>query len=508
MSSEDSLVVALQSGTETVTDPPISETTPLLSSTTSEKKPWYSIERYAKSPAIYILPVILGSRLAIFIPTSTTVYIIQQVVCRSYYRANDPSRIPPGGTMPDDLCIAPDVQQLYSAIVSSIGVLNGIACMIGYSVLNHFSSRYGRKPAILLLLGIALTSNLSLLLSQMMSDEIWEVVWLGLWVLCDAFASVYLMIFLATTYVFDLVGAENRSSFLSMMYGCGILGGALAFGTGGAVTTGTHNILPVYRLAAILHVLVLVFTFFFLPESFTMEKRNELLRRSSEESQNNRNGLFQPIVSKLKTIVAPLKVLKPKFNYKPDQMGFFLAFLSLSYTFTTILVVPTIIPILRPIYKRRARQHHLTDSESSDQDTVSESTDYLDIHIAVVSLIVEAGGYVLFSAMTTKTGQYIAAFIIALGGGARAVFRSVVAASVEPLKQGETLAAVEMVASIGMVISPLYMGAVLSATIVIMPALIFYTIALIVLLGASVLFLIKDSDRYIKHPSQPLEVNE
>jgi len=314
------------------------------------------------------------------------------------------------------------------------------------------------------------------------------------------------------------------------------------------VTTGTHNILPVYRLAAILHVLVLVFTFFFLPESFTMEKRNELLRRSSEESQNNRNGLFQPIVSKLKTIVAPLKVLKPKydertgrrnwrlffctlhallveiggnyahtilviyltarFNYKPDQMGFFLAFLSLSYTFTTILVVPTIIPILRPIYKRRARQHHLTDSEPSDQDTVSESTDYLDIHIAVVSLIVEAGGYVLFSAMTTKTGQYIAAFIIALGGGARAVFRSVVAASVEPLKQGETLAAVEMVASIGMVISPLYMGAVLSATIVIMPALIFYTIALIVLLGASVLFLIKDSDRYIKHPSPPLDMNE
>lgn len=119
-----------------VVDSSISEETPLLLPLAegSVKKPWYSIERYSTTPAIYIIPVVLGARLANSVPTSTTVYIIQQVVCRLYYQSNDPSRIPSDGPLSDDLCMAPGVQQEFSTLISLLGVLNGIAC--GYRLLD------------------------------------------------------------------------------------------------------------------------------------------------------------------------------------------------------------------------------------------------------------------------------------------------------------------------------------------------------------------------------------
>ncbi|KIK58154.1 hypothetical protein GYMLUDRAFT_246195 [Collybiopsis luxurians FD-317 M1] len=527
----------------------VSESTPLLqisSPVEDSTYPWYSPKRY-HSPAICLIPVVLIARLAASIPASTTVYVVQQNVCRLYYTLHDPDRIPPEGPMPDELCDAPGVQQQFSAFIASIGALNGFACVIGYSALSHFSSRYGRKPAIILILALGLFSNLCLLLSTWHRvNEIWEIVLLVLWILCDAFASIHMMGFLSTTYVVDIVDPDNRSSLLSTVYGWGLLGGAIAFGLGGVITTKTHNVLPVFRSAAILNALNLLFTCFFLPESFPKEKRDELRRRASEETQYHRKGSIRQLVSKLGAAFAPMKMLKPvyneqtgrrnwrlvwcalyillveiggnytptaaviyltaRFNYKADDIGFLLGFLCITYTLTSTILVPAIIRALRPLYRRKAPGNN--DAEGHDM-----GTDQLEIHISVISWIAEIVGFLLLSYMTTKTGHYAgmnsisfptlpritvyaAALITALGAGRAPLFRSIVAASVEPLKQGETIAAVEMVASVGVLISPMYMGAVLSASISTMPSLVFYLNGLIVLMGTSVLFLIKDSDRY------------
>ncbi|KAF5349455.1 hypothetical protein D9757_012422 [Collybiopsis confluens] len=513
-------------------EPLSDEVTPLLQSPPQDPYLWYSPQRYL-SPAIFVFPVALVARLSSSIPTSTTVYIVQQNVCRFYYRAHDPSRIPVEGPMPDELCDAPGVQQQFSAVVASIGVLTGIACVIGYSVLSHLSSTYGRKPAIILVLALGLSSNVSLLLSTWHRvGEIAEVVLLVLWILFDSFASLFLFVFLATTYVVDLVDAENRSRLLSSVYGWGLLGGALAFSLGGIVTTQTHDVLLVFRAATVLNVLNLLFTIFFLPESFSKERREELRRRAAEETQHRQGGFFQMIISKLGAAFSPVRMLKPvynqntgkrnwrlvwcalhifigeigssytptiavifltvKFNYKPDETGFILAFISLAYAFTNTVIIPAIIPALRPLYNRKV----LRESDTGDQNTVSNGTDRIDIHISVISWMAEMVGFLLFSYMTSTAGQYFAISIVALGAGKAPLFRSIVAASVEPLKQGETIAAIEMVASIGMLISPLYMGIVFSASITTMPSLVFYCNGLIILMGMSLLFFIKDSDRY------------
>lgn len=96
------------------------------------------------------------------------------------------------------------------------------------------------------------------------------------------------------------------------------------------MTTMTHNILPVFRLAAIVYIVVLTFTFFFLPESFAKEKRDELRRRhASEEPQNTRKNLLQSLVSKVKMIFAPLKGLKPKYNERTGRRNWRLFFCTL-----------------------------------------------------------------------------------------------------------------------------------------------------------------------------------
>lgn len=66
-----------------------------------------------------------------------------------------------------------------------------------------------------MLLVIGLSSNIFLLVSQM--NENWELAMLVLWALFDSFASAFLMLFLATTYVFDLVKTENRYVTLSSL---------------------------------------------------------------------------------------------------------------------------------------------------------------------------------------------------------------------------------------------------------------------------------------------------
>ncbi|KAF9068291.1 major facilitator superfamily domain-containing protein [Rhodocollybia butyracea] len=513
---------------------PTSEATPLLYSTSSAPRPWYSIRGY--SPAIFIIPVIVLARLASNLPTSTTVYLIQQIVCRNYYQNHDPSRIPPDGTMSDDMCEVEDVQQQYSAVVSLIGVCNGIACIIGYSAFSYFSSRYGRKPAVLVTLGLALLSNSFLLLSQIM-DEKFELALLLLWIICDLFANFYFMLFLSTTYVFDMVDAENRSSFISMMYGWMTVGGALAFAVGGALTLGTQSILPVFRAAAVFNLLAFLFALLFLPESFTIEKRAELRRRAeSAESRNLRKGFLKRLVLKSKAAVAPFNNLKPvynertgrhnwrtfvcalhlllvetganyaptimiiyltaKYSYKPDEMGFLLSFFSISYAVVAGILVPLIIRGLRPVYKRRFDP---TGSPPESTDTVTKGADRLNIHISMISWIAEVIAFILFTYMRTKTGHYTAIFFLALGAGKAPVFRGSLPPSdteSTTINTGETLAAVEMVGGIGMLISPLYMGTVFSSTVIAMPSLVFYTNGLVVLLGVSVLLLIKDSDRY------------
>ncbi|KAG1772863.1 hypothetical protein EV702DRAFT_1245881 [Suillus placidus] len=151
--------------------------------------------------------------------------------------------------------------------------------------------------------------------------------------------------------------------------------------------------------------------------------------------------------------------------------------------------------VLRPIYARKVA---LPEDQQGPSDViaVSTSTDLLDVHIAFISWVINAISYIMVSATTTQVSHLIAVTVVGFGAAHTPIIRSLVVSSVDPLQQGEVLAAIKMMSSIGAFLSPLVMGGIFTVTISTQPMLVFYIHAAIVIAAASLLFLIRESDRY------------
>jgi hypothetical protein len=93
------------SGHEDRTERVLTEDTPLLG---AQSVPINHLSRRF-TPETLIIPIALGYRLAATLPATTTLEIVKLVVCRQYYLAHDPTRIPPAGPMPTQLCMKPAV---------------------------------------------------------------------------------------------------------------------------------------------------------------------------------------------------------------------------------------------------------------------------------------------------------------------------------------------------------------------------------------------------------------
>ena len=128
-------------------------------------------------------------------------------------------------------------------------------------------------------------------------------------------------------------------------------------------------------------------------------------------------------------------------------------------------IIPRILRHLRPLYKRKqlvglaevdsSPDSHGDTSGSNLGNGVLETSDRLDVHITIGSWFIESLAYIAVATTTTLTSQlaglsYIhihllsilrkqlitAVVCIGFGAGRVPVFRSVVSATVDPLKQG------------------------------------------------------------------------
>ncbi|KAJ7912561.1 MFS general substrate transporter [Mycena leptocephala] len=491
-------------------EPPDDEHAPLLDPVAppaDRRLGW--LARY--SGATLIVPVALLCRVATLLPTTTTFYILQQFICRRYYLAHDPSRIPPDGRIPVPLCALPAIDESYAAFIAIVALLDGIGALGGYAALSFLAARLGRRGALATVLGVGLGADVALICSTLVVPWL-EVPLFALWLISSSFSQAPLIAFVANIYLVDLVHEDIRTSALSSLAGWSALGSVLSFSVGGTITTRGGNLLAVYFVAGALWMAGLLYVWLVLPESFPKSKREALrlerARRQSEQTARRWRALSRTgrrnwrlilcavhmffaglgsgyAVPSLVTIVTSL------YQYTPAETGYTLTALSGTNMFILTLAIPFLVRVLRPLYRRPSSQ------PTADGEVV-EATDRLDVHIAVVSWVTEATAYVLFGFMRTRATQLAAVILIGCGPGYAPAVRSLVAASVEPLKQGETLGAIEMVWGLGLFASPLVMGGILSATIATVPQTVFYVQAAIVISAAGILLFVRDADRYHK----------
>ncbi|KAJ7104122.1 MFS general substrate transporter [Mycena belliarum] len=520
-----------------------SEETPLLDAAS----PAPSSQAARTKAASLIIPVAILCRLAILIPSTTTYHVIHQFVCRLWYLANDPDGIPTDGRLPTAMCGLPAVERNYSSAITAMGVVDGLGSMAAYASLSFFASRFGRKPAILAVLAAGLVADFAMILSNSLHPRL-QLPFLVLWLISEAVSQPPIVVFVTNMYLVDLVSAETRTAALSVLWGWASLGSALSFTLGGTITTRADNVQPVYFVAAAIWSSVLIYSWAFLPESFPKARREEL--RREREDQARTAVLAHPedakpwaVQHKLAVFFEPLQQLKPRhdpvtgrsnwrlvycavhiffaeiggayavsalvihltshYDYTPQDTGYALTTLNLSNVFVLTVVIPLLVRFLTPLYKRRQPepQHEPT----HNAQVVTGATDHLDAHLVIVSWIIEAAAYILVAYMTTQATQLTAIMLVGCSAGRAPVFRSLVVASVHPLKQGQTLAAIEMVGSVGMFLSPLVMGSILIASISTLPQLVFFVQAVIVISASFVLFLVRDVDRYQAEPEAECE---
>lgn len=481
------------------------------------------------SPLTLLIPLAVVTRLTSTLPTTTLLGVIQSIICRLWLISN--GNLPPGREISEELCAVPEVDKTYATVISVILIGEGLGAMVACSVISHISSRFGRKPVILGIVAISFLGYSLMVCSQYLSEWL-EASFMIAFLLLRMFSGVLTMMFIVNIYTIDISGAEDRTPVLSAINGWATLGQTVSFAVGGFVTTKTNDPLIVFYISVFLLGAIFVYVLAFLPESFPEEKRDEL-RRQRLAQQNVEAGARRNLSSRLISTIAiafePLKQLVParkadgrrnlrvlycaihimiatladtytpaallllyitKYSYNPAQTGVVLTTLSLSAAFSLTYAIPSLIRVLRPIC---AREVVLPEDQEdpSDDTAVSRSTDLLDIHITFVSLVINALAYIMASATTTRVSHLIAVTIAGFSAAHTPIIRSLVVSSVDPLKQGEVLAAIEMMSSIGAFLSPLVMGSIFTATISSQPMLVFYTHGAIVIAAASLLFLIR-----------------
>ncbi|KAJ7736729.1 hypothetical protein DFH07DRAFT_842623 [Mycena maculata] len=60
------------------------------------------------------------------LPTTATFLILQQFICRRYYLAHDPGRIPPDGRIPEEMCAHPAIEERYAVFIALVALLDGV----------------------------------------------------------------------------------------------------------------------------------------------------------------------------------------------------------------------------------------------------------------------------------------------------------------------------------------------------------------------------------------------
>ncbi|KAJ7449238.1 MFS general substrate transporter [Mycena latifolia] len=519
------------------------EHTPLLE---AECSPAASARQRGKySPITLIIPVTMICRLAIRLPSTTTFNLIQQLICRVWYAAHDPARIPSDGRIPEALCAVPAVQQKYAAALTTMALCDGLGSMVAYAGLSFVASRLGRKPAILSVIAIGLAANLVIIASKNVASTQIEIALLALWMVFNSLSQPLIIVFATNMYLVDLVDTDQRTAALSSLWGCASTGSALSFTIGGTITTRSARDLPVFYTAGAIWVALFAYIVLLVPESFPPHKRAELRRAlaAADEGKSWARRTLLPVLeplAQLKPTTGPRRwrlalcaahvflvdlgggyaatalivYLTAVQRYTPQDMGYALTTLNLVGVAVLTLLIPRVVRVLRPRYTAASAS-----TADGDADTyAARARDRLDVHIVFLAWCIGAAAFILLGSVSSRvaqlggarpaphlpfptpprppsrllTSRYDPAVVLIGCSAPRApVFRSLAVSGVDPLVQAQTLAAIEMVAGFGKLLSPLLMGGILSATIATLPQLVFYVHGVIVVSGAAVLFFIR-----------------
>ncbi|KAF8189826.1 major facilitator superfamily domain-containing protein [Mycena galopus ATCC 62051] len=483
----------------------------------------------AESPSItrkpfgprYAAVIAFLFKLCFFISATTAVEILQELVCRLYWNYHD-TTFP----LPGDRCADPSVRRYFAMLQSLVVVMEGLGGIVMYGPMSRLSGKYGRRSMLMILTVVLILGTLCLIGAYRL-PMVFTAPLLLSWLVLASIAGQWQFDLMTVMYVVDTTTSEERTSGLSFVLGWAYIAGIPGFAIGGALTTYLGSNTAVYWAVIGIALVLLAYIAFILPESFDSTRRAKL----QQQWQNERAAGYAK--SSFDTFLRPLLLLKPRrdpatgflnlrllwcgihaffsglasgylwtafvvyvalhLHYRPDDSGYILSAGAISSGGSLVVITPLAIKLLSPFYNTRSAN----DVETPNSEASSSGSSKMDKHLAIFGWMVDIMAIALLPLARTR-GQ-VAICVVTLGGSyfRLSAFRSVVAASGDPLRSGEILSAIQTITSFGNVISGLVLGSVLTASINTFPGLVFLVYSAIASVSVIALCLIRESDRYI-----------
>ncbi|KAJ1306542.1 hypothetical protein OPQ81_007543 [Rhizoctonia solani] len=517
------------------------ESSPLLAqqdeAQTSQRLSRSRIMRFQR--AHLALPVVFLGFMSGTITTTTSIQIMNAIACRFWYHTHDPSKIPPSGHIPEELCQAPGVQNMFARIVQFLVIVDICGAVITSSPIGTLSAKFGRKPLMVIVALLFALSPLVTLTALYRGSLILIFVSTAM----AAVGGPRQLSLLTTMFIVDV--AKDPGPILSILEGSVNFGLTISFALGGLITRWSGNLTYVFWVQATICTILLVYIIVAIPESFGWEKRVARAAEVAAERSRGRQRTSRPTLTRSRSVSLervqegvqesasafsrPLALIWPKrdpvtgrrnkrllllsigvllgyigsayaapaflvyatnrFHSTPEQNGYFLSSVAAGKTIYLLLFFPLILRTGHRFYlKSRPRGGGAKTSLGSQ----------FDVHLLAFSFLIEALGLLGGGLSTNKIAANACMMIVALGSGSSPCISAIVSASVEPLVQGEALAAVTLVRSIAEFLSPIILGSILSSTTnTRLPGLVFIVSSILLLLALFIVIFIRDADKYV-----------
>ncbi|CAE6416254.1 unnamed protein product [Rhizoctonia solani] len=522
-------------------EPEPTETSPLLEGQdevqTSQRLSRSRIMRFQR--AHLALPVVFLGFMSGTITTTTSIQIGNVIACHFWYSTHDPSKIPESGNIPEELCQAPGVQEMFARIVQIIVLVDICGAVITSSPIGTLSAKFGRKPLLIIAALIFAISPLVLLVALYQGS-------LVLIIVSTAMAAVggpRQLSLLTTMFIVDV--AADPGPILSILEGSVYFGLAISFALGGLITRWSGNLTYVFWVQAAICTVLLIYIIVAIPESFGWEKRVARAAEIAAERSRGRQRTSRPTLSRSRSVSIervqegvqesasafsrPIALIWPKrnpmtgkrnkrllllsigvllayagssyagtaylvyatnrFHATPDQNGYLLSAIAAGKAIYLLIFFPLILKAGHRVYlKNRSRETKPKNSLGSQ----------FDAHLLAFSLLVESLALLGVGLSTNKVAANTCMFILVLGSGSAPCTSALVSASVEPLAQGEALSAIALIRSIAEFLSPVILGSILSSTTnTRLPGLVFLVASILLFFAVGIVALIRDADRYV-----------
>lgn len=524
---------------------PIEEEEPLLGSASSARSkrleargsPW-------RSKGFRIAPVLFAMNLACVITTTTSLDIMREFSCRVWYLLHYPDL-----KMPSlDQCDLPGPKKAYSISLQVLAILTAVGIIITYGSIGHYSAIFGRRPVLVILIVLSILNSIAFICAVKASGVLGDV-FFALWVFLGIGSNPLSFGLVSNMYVVDSVDEDIRTSMLSFVEGCGILGLFPSYWLGGWITERFQNTALVFWCKLGISIVAFLYTLLILPESFSKAHRREARERrqsSSDDPSQGRVSFWKRPLEVTLSVFGPLRCLKPSRNpktgrtnyglviigasqillntgngflgdayliyvtvlygFKPDETGLVLTLLSAARAVVLTFGMPVLMNTVRPLITRRFEKESPGDeeAEADPQDTPETRSIYshrFDLWVARLAILYVAAVVVILGFLRDRTFVKFWFVVVALGAVMSPTMSSTVAACVPAVRSGEAMAAIDMVSSIGSLLGPLIIGAIMNMTVTgSHPQVSFFVCAGFLVASASVLLFVRDSDWFIEPP--------